>query len=152
NDHHHRSRTLKDEVGASDHEYAGGHHRSRVDQCRDRRWSGHRVRKPDVERYLSALAGRTDKQAKRYPRHQSPLPEMFDRKYSRPLAHRADLKRPESHKHRHDRQRKPEVADPVYHKRLLRRVSGLFALKVVADQKVGTEPDPFPSDEHDHEV
>ena len=45
-----------------DHVDAGGHHRRRVDQRRDRRRAGHRVGQPDVQRDLRRLAGGADEQ------------------------------------------------------------------------------------------
>ena len=47
---------------ARDQVDAGGHHRRRVDQRRDRRRAGHRVGQPDVERDLRRLAGGADEQ------------------------------------------------------------------------------------------
>src|ERR1051325_544923 len=72
--HHHRDRALKDEVGARHHKNTGSHHRRGMYQSGHRCWAGHRVREPDVQRYLRALAGSSDEQAERNPRHQSELP------------------------------------------------------------------------------
>ena len=59
-----------EDVAARDHVDAGRDHRRRVDERRDGRRAGHRVRKPDVERNLGALAARPDEQAQAHRRQE----------------------------------------------------------------------------------
>ena len=47
---------LEDEVGPDDQVDAGGHHRRRVDERRDRRRALHRVEQPGLQRHLGGLA------------------------------------------------------------------------------------------------
>ncbi len=61
--HRHGGRAEREEeVEPRHHVDAGGHHGGRVDQRRDGRRSGHRVRQPDVERQLRALSRRADEE------------------------------------------------------------------------------------------
>ena len=65
-------RDAEEEVAARDHVDAGRDHRGRVDERRDGRRAGHRVRKPHVERNLGALAARPDEEAQADRRQEPP--------------------------------------------------------------------------------
>jgi hypothetical protein len=68
---------LHQRIDARDQINAGGHHGRRVNQRGDRRGAFHRIRQPDVQRKLAALARRSgkDQQANRARGRQSQAPQ-----------------------------------------------------------------------------
>ena len=57
---------LEHEVQARDHIDARRHHGRGMDERRHRRWAGHGVRQPDVQRQLRRLTGGADEQDEEY--------------------------------------------------------------------------------------
>ena len=62
--HHHRLRMLEDDVGARHHVETGGNHRRGMDQSRNRSWTSHRIRQPNVQRKLGRLAAGADEKSR----------------------------------------------------------------------------------------
>ena len=61
----------------------------------------------------------------------------------------AVIQRSEGGKDQEHPQQEAKVADPVHDKSLFRGIVVIVVFKPEADQKVGTESDPLPPDEHD---
>ena len=112
-DEHHRLRVLEDDVRARQHVEAGGDHRRRVDERRDRGRAGHRVGQPDVQGYLGGLAASADEEAERDPGHDAPLPDQLKGIGARLLHDRGVLRRAEGGDDAEDGEREAEVADAV---------------------------------------
>ena len=143
---------MREEHGVSaDHVHARGHHRRRVDQRRDRRRTLHRVRQPDVERNLRALAGRADEQQQADRRQHAEM-RRLDRHRRRGILDGAEIERAEHRVDQKDAEDESPVADAVRDERLLAGVSRTLLLVPVADQQVRAETDAFPAHEHHQEV
>jgi hypothetical protein len=127
-----------------------------VDQGRDRRRAGHRVRQPDVERDLCALAGGADEDAQRHEGGERHAEHVGAADQRRVGGHGVEdvgvAQRAEGGEQREQADQQGEVADAVDDERLPPRL-GRPALGVVeADQQVRAEADALPADEHDQEV
>ena len=68
------------------------------------------------------------------------------------LAHVDEIQGPERAPDEEHGDQEAEVADPVHDERLLAGVRVGLVLEPEPDQQVGTEPDPFPPDEHHREA
>ena len=116
-----------------------------MDQGRDRRRALHRVRQPDVQRELRALAHRADEQQDADQSdvrgNRSCLPE-----------YRGVIEAAEVREDQRDAQKKAEVADPVDEEGLQRGVDGALAGIPEADQQVGHQADRLPAEEQLQEV
>ena len=165
-DEHRRRCVLINCVAPHDHVNAGRDHRRRVDQCRDRRRAGHRVRQPCKKRYLCRFAGRPDKEQNRDRRDAAREYRFPTKRIGRHLG--KDIQRTrdfgavdrfvierdragQSKNEKYTDQHAP-VADAVHHKRFLGRTACLVDLEVVTDQQVRAQPDAFPADEHQQKI
>ena len=149
-DDHRVGREAEEHVAARDHVDAGRHHRGGVDQRRDGRRPGHRVRQPDVERELRRLAARPDEEAAgrravMYGAYAAGLAAAAAKTFAKSSV-------PKSAKIAEDPEDEAEVADPVDDERLLAGVGRELLLVVVPDQQVRAEPDALPPDEEHQEV
>ena len=108
---------------ARDHVDAGGHHRGRVDEGGDRRRALHRVREPDVERDLRALARGADEQEEADRASASPPQAQLDGHLGGGRHHRPEVQRAERHEDEEHPEEEAEVADPVDDERLLAGVA-----------------------------
>src|ERR1051326_5677560 len=166
-DDEHRGRCVrKDCRTADDHVDAGSHHRRGVNQCRDGSWTSHRVRQPNVQRYLRALSGGADKQQHcdrcRATREYRARREWFDRRCLEErqgrVRHftcgrvREETDGAGDEERQHDAEYKTPVADAVGDERFFRSVAGFLAIEVVTNQQVRTKTHAFPTDKHQHEV
>ena len=144
----HLRRRLEDGVRAADEVDAGGDHRRRVDQGRDRRRALHRVREPGVEGDLRRLRDRAAEQPERDERHDGV------RELTRlgGLEDDAEVEAPDLCDRQEEGERHERVAEGVDHERLLRGGDRRGALVVEADQEVGGEPDEAPPDEEQQQV
>jgi hypothetical protein len=122
-----------------------------VDQRRHRRRAFHRVRQPDIQRDLRALAGRADEQQQADRRQHAEVSDL-DRHRSRGILHGAEVERAEGVEDQEHAEHEAPVADPVGDERLLAGVGRALLLVPVADQQVRAEAHPFPAHEHDQEV
>ncbi len=139
----------EDRVRPGDEVDAGVDHRRGVDQRRDRGRALHRVRQPDVERELGALAdgAREDEQG------DDPDRDREVGANGRQARDRvADVQGPRVHEDRHDPEREPDVADAVDEERLLRGERGGLLVLPEPDEQVARQPDQLPGDEDDEEV
>ena len=120
-----------------------------MNQRRNRGGTFHRVRQPDVQRELRALANRAGEQQQRDhgDRGLTEFTDARENAFVTPEVHGAEG--PEHHDHAEP---EAEVADPVDDEGLLGGVTGRATLVVVADQQVRTETDCFPEEEDDHVV
>ena len=125
-DHHHerqrRVRQLEQRRHPRHHEDARSHHGRRVNQRRNRRWAFHRIRQPDVQRELGALAHRADEQANAGDGQQRPFNawEQSDGLLREPASgseHGGVVQRAEITGHKPDAKRETEVTDTVHQKR-----------------------------------
>ena len=144
-DHGHDPRRRHVEVAEPrDHVHAGRHHRGGVDQRRDRRWTSHRVREPDVEGKLRALSRRADEQAEGRDRRHT---ERQRRGIHLRESDAADLVEEDE-----DPDQEPEIPDPVDDERLAPRVGLLLVGEPEPDQQVAAEAHALPADEHRDQV
>ena len=136
---------------AAQHVDAGGDHRRRVDQRRDRRRPFHRVRQPDEQRNLRALPGRADEQEQTDHRQHAEM-RGLDRHRGGGVLNRAEVEGPERRVDQEHAEHEAPVADAVGDERLLAGVRRALLLVPVADQQIRAQADPFPADEHHQEV
>ena len=149
-----RERMQREErIQARDEVDAGGDHRRRVDERRHRGRAFHRVGKPHIQRELGALAERAEHEAVG-DRGLRPLARATggggvgcERLEQRVVGHRVVVDPDQE-----DRERKPEVADPVHDERLLRGGHRGRPRVVVADEQVAREADAFPAEVQEDEV
>ena len=145
-DHERRWGVGEDRIGPRHQVDAGVDHRRGVDQRGDRGRALHRIREPDMERELGALAHRPGEDQQR-DEHDRSLAELADA-----LEDLADVERAEADEDQHDPEREAHVADAVDDECLLggeRR--GALAVPE-ADEQVAAQPDQLPGHEHDQEV
>ena len=143
-------RVLEEHVRARDEVDAGGHHRRRVDQRRDRRRALHGVGKPGVERDLGRLRHGADEEQERDPvGRRRPLRPSGRRPGRTPPGTRPC---PRSLHQDEDRDRDAHVADRVHHERLLGGVDRRLALVPEPDQEIRREADQPPAGEEQREV
>ncbi len=157
--HHQQGRRREHVEGAHarHHVDAGRHHGGGVDQRAHRRGAGHRVRQPDVERNLRALARGADEQADADPVEQGQAEhdlalEQMHRFADAPEAQGAGahaLETPEQQQHA---DQEAEVADAIDDEGLVARRRVGQVAEPEADQQIGTEPDALPADEHQQQV
>ena len=146
---HDRARVVGDveeRVRAHDEEHAGGDHRRRVDERRDRGRALHRVGQPDVQRELRALAHRADEEQQR-DRGDRRLREVRRRGVGDAVVERPDLLEDQEH-----REHEAEVADAVRDERLLARDRGRVALEPERDEQVRAEAHALPAQEGEQEA
>ena len=148
---HHLGRVREQHGIAAEHVDTGGDHRRRVDQRRHRRRTFHRVRQPDVEGNLRALAGRADEQEQADQRQDAEMAAL-DRHRPRGILDGAEIERAEGVVDEEDAEDEAPVADAVGDERFLPRVRRALLLVPVADQQVRAQAHAFPADEHDQEV
>ena len=141
----------EDRVGAGDEVDAGVDHRRGVDQGRHRRRALHRVRQPDVQRELGALAdGAGEDQQRDDPDR--------DRRARRPGSRAGSDERqlviesrmfrvPRVDEDRHDPEREADVADAVRDERLLARLGGGPLAIPEPDQQVARQAHQLPGHE-----
>jgi len=159
-DHRHElrdpRRELIDHVRPHHHVDARRHHGRGVDEGGHRRRTGHRVRQPDVERNLRALAHRADEEAERHEARQGETGHRGTCHQTRIGGNlredRAVLERIELGDQREHAEQEGEVADPVDDERLLAGVGWERLVVVEADQQVGAEAHALPAHEHDQVV
>ena len=119
-------------------------------RARDGRRARHRVRQPDVERDLRALADRAEEEEEaddvdgdvRPGRERRALREVDER----------EVGRPEEGEDPEDAEHHPDVADAVRDERLLAGGDREVLVVVVADQEVRAEADALPAHEEEREV
>ncbi len=130
----------------SDEVDAGVDHRRGMDEGGDRGRALHRVRQPDVERELGALAHRAgeDQQGDQHDRR---LVERAD-----PVDDVADVERAQADEDEHDPEGEADVADPVDDERLLGGQRRAALAVPEPDQQVAAQADQLPGHEHDQEV
>ena len=133
---------------ARDQIHAGGDHRRRVDQRRDRRRARHRIGQPDVQRNLRRLAGRADEQqdADQARRHGGNGGPLMNARIDRVHVQRAE--RLVEHEHA---EQEAGVADAVGDEGLLAGARLVGVLEPEADQQIRREPHAFPADEQDQQ-
>ena len=149
-DHEHRlGRQAEEDVAAGHHVDAGGDHRGRVDQRGDRRGTGHRVRKPDVQGNLGALADRADEETQADERQRR---RELRGRLRRLGEHLGVVEAPERGEDAEHPEQEPVVADAVDDERLLARRGGVLPVEVVADEQVGAQAHALPPDEHEQEA
>ena len=114
----------------------------------------HRVRQPDVQRELRALAHRPGEDQQRHHEQRDGVgvalgEQRFDRFAD---VERGFAGRPGVDEDGHDPEREPDVADPVDDERLLGRERRRPFAVPEPDQQVAREPDQLPRDEDDEPV
>src|SRR3954471_23146662 len=102
---------------ASNKMNTGSHHRRCVDERRDRCWTFHRVRKPDVKWNLCRFPRCTDEQQQRDSRHGAECRLWGEWRKARCDA--LKVERAESYECEQDAQNERNVADAVYDERFL---------------------------------
>ena len=151
-DNRHHFRRVREEDGiAAEHVDTGGDHRRRVDQRRHRRRTFHRVRQPDVEGNLRALAGRADEQEQADQRQDAEMAAL-DRHRRRGILNGSEIERAEGVVDEKDAEDEAPVADAVGDERFLPGVRRALLLVPVADQQVRAQAHAFPAHEHHQEV
>ena len=136
-----------------------------MNQRRNRRRAGHRIRQPNIQRYLRALAGRADEKQngdRRYAAGKDRVPgERIDGWHAGDGLQRAGhavrglskkLTEPVSEEDQHDAQHETPVADAIRDECFLGRVARFLAIDVVTNQQVGAKAHAFPTDKHQQEV
>ena len=114
-----------------------------MDQRGDRCRTGHRVRQPDVERDLRALADAAEEHEETDRRYQcAPHSEI-----ERLRAHTGEVEHTDVREQHEHRDQESEVADAVDDECLLAGVSVRLVVEPEPNQQVGAEPDPLPADE-----
>ncbi len=126
---------------------AGGDHRRRVDQRRDRRRAGHRIGQPDVQRNLRALARDTNDQQQR-DQHDQALRHFAVLDL---LKNARELQRADSDEHGEHRQHHAPVADTIDDHRLLGRIAVGVLLEPETDQQERAQTHALPAHEQ-HQV
>ena len=134
---------------AGDQVHARSDHGRGVDERRDRRGAFHRVRQPDVERQLRALAERAEHEQ---PGNRLRGPFAARRGGLDRLPEGGVLDRAVALPGQEERKREAQVADAVDDEGLLRGGHRLGLREVVADEQVAREADAFPAEVEHHEV
>ena len=146
-------REVEQDVGTDNQVNARRDHCRGVDQRRDRRRTRHRVRQPDEQRDLRALAGHADEQQQR-DRGDGRRADGEGRAGS--AEDRPEIERAEGRRHQEQAEQQSGIADAVGDEGFARRIADLraFALfvKPEADQQEGAQADAFPTGEQHHEV
>src|SRR5205823_8253286 len=104
-----------------------GHHRRRVNQGGNRRGTFHRVRQPDIQRYLRGLAGGADEQQQRRDRQRAEHSFRGERRDGgrNPL----EVERAEANEQQQRAEDERVVPDAVDDERLLAGVGGRLLLE-----------------------
>ena len=140
-----------EDVAAHHHVDARRHHRRRVDERRYGCRAGHRVREPDVERNLRALAARADEEREADRRHE-PACGVPARIGGGEREHPVEVRRAEEREAPEDAEDETEVPDAVDDERLLAGVRGPRLGPVEADEEVRAQPDALPPHEENRQV
>ena len=122
-----------------------------MDKGRHWRRPFHRIGKPNIKRNLGTLANGTDEQQETNSRQHAES-GGFNRHVGRRFGHLAEIDGPEREENEKHAKDKTEVTNPVDDKCLLPGVRRTLLVIPKANQEVGTEPDTFPTDEHDQET
>jgi hypothetical protein len=143
---------LHQRIHASHKIHARGHHGCGVDQSRHRRRAFHRVRKPDMQWKLTALADRTCKYQERNPSGSRKTEMRWCRQQTRQIQclHRAGTSAVEEQCPRlrekpNHAQQKEDVANTRCEEGFLGRCRSRWLLIPEADQQVGREAHEFPA-------
>ena len=159
NDNDHRlgiGGIFKDRRHAADQEDARRHHGGGMDQRRHRGGAFHRVRQPGVQEQLCRLAHRPDEQQHANQVGRVPLgPQEADVGFRQDRTGGKDIvkaHRIHQEEQREDPQGEAEVAHPVHDEGLHRGGIGAGFPVVEPDQQIRGDPDPFPAEEHLHQV
>src|SRR6201996_1160071 len=136
-------------MAACDHIDTGGDHGRGVNESGDRRRAFHSVRKPDIERNLSGLAGRSHKEQKADGGEES-AGKTWRRIH--PAEDIREIQAAEVRDQEEHRKQKAEIADPVHDERLLAGIRRGVALEVKANEKVRGETNALPPNEHQQEA
>ena len=137
---------LEDDVGAGHHVDAGGDHGGGVDEGGDGGRTLHRVRKPDVERELRALAAGAEEEEQGNP-GEGADGNLWDLGEDFLEVHGA-----EDPEHPHDAEAEAEVTDTVDDEGFLGGVAGGATSEPETDEQVGAETDRLPEDEEEEVV
>ena len=142
-----------DHIAAGDHVHTGRHHGCGMNQGTDGCGAFHRVGQPDVQRNLGRFRCCTDEQCDGDTDENHVADMVAPRLHARMhrLGHARKLQRPEREENQHDADRKAPVPDSVDNERLLGGITRATLCNKEADQQVGTQPHPFPSDKQ-HQV
>ncbi len=141
-----RRRRQEHRVEPRHREHPGGDHRRGVDQRRDRRRAGHRVRQPDVQRELRGLADDAGAEQQRGGGHR---PGGQVRHGGEHVGDAEAAGGPAEHDHPDDEAGVPE---PGGQERLERGRPRLRQLTVVTDQDVRAQAHDLPADQQHDEV
>ena len=142
-----KGRVGKEDVRAGDHVDAGRDHGGGVDERTDRRRAFHRVRQPDVERYLRRFSDRAHQQQESNGRQHARLAggERLRGQHTGTAEDSIEIQTAEGPEEKEQRQQEAEIAQPVDDKSFLAGVAGRVAEEVETDEQVGAESDSFPS-------
>ena len=146
---HDLGRQPEQHVAAGHHVDAGRDHRRGVDERGDGGRAGHRVRQPDVQRDLRALAHGADEEAETDERQRRRVPAGVRRGLPEDLR---EAQRAEGGEDAEHAEQEAVVADPVDDERLRAGGGGVLAVEVVADEQVRAEAHALPAHEHQDEV
>jgi hypothetical protein len=142
-------RECKEDVGSGNEIYAGGHHGRGMNQGRDRRGTGHRIRKPCLERELGGLSNRSSQK-------QEGRPECHARTLIPPPRRRRKdflyVQRIKMDEEEEKADCECRVADAGHDKGLVR---GFYIRRVIVpepDQEIAAEPHPFPSEIEEKQI
>ncbi len=136
-------------MGARDQVHAGSHHGCGMDQRRDRRGAGHRIREPGLQRQLCRFAHRAAKQQQGGKSDQGVAAVEVQWRADHQLLYvqGAEFGQQDEHADGHE-----HIADPRDDESLDCRVAVGDRTVIKADQQIGAHPDAFPAEIEKHQV
>ena len=131
------------------HEDAGSDHGCRMDQGRDRGWTLHRIRQPDMQWKLRRLAHGTDEQADADDGDQHPVAagEHRFRQFRGLGKDFGVVECAGEGEHQANTEDEPEITDPVHQERLHVGEDRSGPVEPETDQQVGHQPYGLPAEE-----
>ena len=141
-------RESEEEVHPGDHVNASRYHGGGVDESADGSGAFHGIGKPDVEGDLGRLSCCTHEEEEGDQGGQT----LGDCPSMNSFIDDSELAAPDVDEDEKNSQDKGGIADTVDDEGFFAGVSGRVPLEPEPDEKIGAEPDSFPSDKHENEV
>ena len=149
NDSHRHGRQVEQHATPDDHIDSRRNHGGRVDQGTDRCWAFHSIREPGIKRNLRRLPCCANKQQHSDDGYDFSAIDQF---FRGGMHNVREVDGAKNIKYIHDRQQEGEIPNTVDDKSFGAGIARRLLFEIIANEKIGTAPDTFPTNEHEQEV